>query len=316
MLLSMVLASAMLVAGPVAQAAVPFTLGDFDTYGILINDGAGNADINTDPVNANIGIGNLAIGKKVNLHDEVVNGKVDVRGSAATYVTGGSITGTQPAARGGPAPASVNSNVSTVESAILTAKSLSTFYGAEAGPGTDITIHNTTQTIFASSGFLDASGARVFSATSFSIGNSHTVTISGAATDYVVIDITGNSGNKLDGALTLTGGITPDQVLINFIGVGGAVQGAANGATLQSTFLIPNQKVQLNSLTIEGHLFGGQEGQDFQFVSNALIDQPPLAPPPPPIPEPETYLMLLAGLGILGLTVRRRKQNAVADAVA
>jgi hypothetical protein len=30
----------------------------------------------------------------------------------------------------------------------------------------------------------------------------------------------------------------------------------------------------------------------------------------PPIPEPETYAMLLAGLGVLGLVARRRKQQA------
>ena len=31
--------------------------------------------------------------------------------------------------------------------------------------------------------------------------------------------------------------------------------------------------------------------------------------PPNPIPEPETYAMLLAGLGVLGLVARRRKQK-------
>lgn len=30
---------------------------------------------------------------------------------------------------------------------------------------------------------------------------------------------------------------------------------------------------------------------------------------PPPVPEPETYAMLLAGLGLIGFTARRRKQN-------
>ena len=298
------LASALLVSGPVARGQ-GFTLGDFETYGILINNGAANADINTFPVNANIGIGNLAAGKKVNLHNGVVNGKVDASGDAATVVTGGAITGTQPVALGGaPSPASVNSFVAGVQSAITAALGLSSFYGAEAGPGTDIVIHNTTQTIFANSGFLDATGTRVFSATSFSIGNGHTLTISGSATDYVVIDITGNSGNKLDGAVTLIGGIASDHVLFNFIGVGGSVQGAANGATLEGTFLIPNQKVQLNSLTISGHLFGGQYGQDFQFVSNARINQPMITTP---VPEPETYAMLLAGLGLLGFAARRRR---------
>ena len=33
--------------------------------------------------------------------------------------------------------------------------------------------------------------------------------------------------------------------------------------------------------------------------------------PPPPVPEPETYVMLLAGLGLLGFMARRRKESAV-----
>ena len=241
-------------------SAAPFDLGAFDTYGLLVNDGAANGDINTAPVDTNIGIGNLATAKTVNLHNEVVNGKVDVEGNAATFVSGRNITGTQPVSRGGASangsPASVNSNVAAVEGAITTAKALSSTHGAESGSGTAVTINGTT-TIQASAGFLDSSGARLFTASSFSIGNGHTVTINGSAADYVVIDITGNSGNKLDGALTLTGGITPDQVLINFLGSGGEVGGAANGATLQGTFLIPNQTVNLNSLTIADHLFGG-----------------------------------------------------------
>jgi len=36
-----------------------------------------------------------------------------------------------------------------------------------------------------------------------------------------------------------------------------------------------------------------------------------IIPPPPPIPEPETYAMLLAGLGLLGFMARRRKESAV-----
>jgi hypothetical protein len=31
-----------------------------------------------------------------------------------------------------------------------------------------------------------------------------------------------------------------------------------------------------------------------------------------PVPEPETYAMMLAGLGLLGVMTRRRKQKAVA----
>jgi hypothetical protein len=32
-------------------------------------------------------------------------------------------------------------------------------------------------------------------------------------------------------------------------------------------------------------------------------------PPPPPVPEPETYAMLLAGLGLMGVLARHRKQQ-------
>jgi hypothetical protein len=305
---ALAIAAAMALAIPQAHA-VPFTLGAFDTYGILVNDGAGNGDINTFPVNANIGIGLLVSGKTVNLHNGVVNGKVDCAGSCATFVSGGVITGTQPVSLGGaPSPASLNSSVAAVETAITTAKNLSSTYGAESGSGTAVTINGTT-TINASSGFLDASGARVFTATSFSIGNGNTVTINGSASDFVVIDITGNSGNKLDGALTLTGGITEDQVLINFIGVGGSVQGAANGATLHGTFLIPNETVTLNSLTIDGYLFGGQPGTDFHLVSNSFVDQPPWTPTTS-TPEPTSMALLAGALAAFGIISRRYRPVA------
>ena len=298
-----IFASIVLIDAPVVHA-IGFTLGQFDTYGLLINDGTHNGDINTAPVNANIGIG--LITGSVNLHNEVVNGKVDCAGNCATAVSGGAITGTQPVSRGGTpplgSPASLNSNVAAVETAITTAKSLSTTFGAESGSGTPVTINGTT-TINASAGFLDGSGTRVFTASSFSIGNGNTVTINGTAAQFVVIDITGNSNNKLDGALALTGGITPDQVLINFLGSGNEVGGAANGATLQGTFLIPNQKVNLNSLTINGHLFGGAEGQDFQFVSNSFISQPPISQ----VPEPASLLLL--GSGLVGLAYWRRRKT-------
>ena len=36
----------------------------------------------------------------------------------------------------------------------------------------------------------------------------------------------------------------------------------------------------------------------------------------PPIPEPETYAMLLAGLGLIGFAARRRKQKAESSLIA
>jgi hypothetical protein len=303
-------AGIVLMSPPIAHAAV-FNLGAFDQYGLLVNNGATGGDINTAPVNSNIGIGNVT--GPVNLHNEVVNGKVDVSGNAASAVSGGAITGTQPVALGGAlpsgSPASVNSNVASVQSAITAADNLSTTYGALALSGKSVTL-TSSATINATSGTLTASGAYLFTAPVFSPGNGNTITINGTASQYVVIDITSGSGNSLNGALTLTGGILPDDVLINFIGSGSNLQGAANGATLMGTFLAPNLGVQLNSLTIDGHLFGGEAGDNFQFVSNAFIAQPALAAA---VPEPSTWAMMLIGFAGVGFAAyRRTKKNTTA----
>lgn len=48
----------------------------------------------------------------------------------------------------------------------------------------------------------------------------------------------------------------------------------------------------------------------------------PITPPPPgvtpvaPVPEPETYAMLLSGLGLLGFAARRKRRAAAALAAA
>lgn len=289
------------------QAAVD--LGQFLNYGLLINNGVASGDINTDPVNANIGIGNIT--GSINLHNEVVNGMVDLSGSASS-VSGGNITGTQSANLGGPSAASVNTNVSTVSQAITDALAVSTKYGNQAASGTALTLNSTTQTINASAGFLTSDGVRLFTASSLSIGNGHTITVNGSASDYVVIDVTGTSNNKLDGALALTGGITADHVIVNFTGTSGSLQGAANGAALNATFLAPNLAVTLNSLQLNGRIFGGRAGTNFQFVSNALIAQPDIADPTAVVsaaPEASTWFMMIVGFGALGLALRSCKMG-------
>jgi len=42
-------------------------------------------------------------------------------------------------------------------------------------------------------------------------------------------------------------------------------------------------------------------------LTNVGSTLPPLPPPPPMIPEPETYAMMLAGLGMIGVMIRRRR---------
>ncbi|WP_297326101.1 PEP-CTERM sorting domain-containing protein [Nitrosomonas sp.] len=46
------------------------------------------------------------------------------------------------------------------------------------------------------------------------------------------------------------------------------------------------------------------------YTSDTVFNPQPIFIPAAPIPEPETYAMLLAGLGLIGFIARRRKQNS------
>ena len=53
---------------------------------------------------------------------------------------------------------------------------------------------------------------------------------------------------------------------------------------------------------------GDKDFNDFIFKLNN-ISRSPIPVPQPAVPEPETYAMLLAGLGVVGAIVRRRSNN-------
>ncbi|NVI80545.1 MULTISPECIES: FxDxF family PEP-CTERM protein [Janthinobacterium] len=101
--------------------------------------------------------------------------------------------------------------------------------------------------------------------------------------------------------LSVTGS---DAASINFSGAdlngialtgfgGPTVFGYAQGEVLAQTSLLFNGPMVL---TVMGNSNGGSYGGTFNLN---------LAP----VPEPETYGMLLAGLGVLGFLARRRKQS-------
>ena len=199
-------------------------------------------------------------------------------------------------------------NSSMVTDALSTVNALNSALGGIAG--TSITIHNNT-TINASSGMLSTLPAclncRIFTLTSFNTTNSNIVTINGAASDYVVINI-GFSVN-FNNQVTLTGGITEDHVLWNFVGGtnlngGPTLQINTNASSYpslaaQGIFLDPNGAISLTNANITGRVFGGGT-HDLQYVSGTTVDAPPA------VPEPAALILFGTGVLAVGSASRRK----------
>jgi hypothetical protein len=284
--------AALVLLGGSQFAQAGFTLGDAANYAVLY-EGAGshNLQINSGPVNGSTVFGNVGLGDELGgaptlmvNNPAVVNGNINFAG-AVKNSSNGRING------------SINGGITSVETDLNNLNSLSSMLGGETGTPVAISIANGgSQTINASSGTLDGTGNDVFTVTSMSFVNGATLKINGSASQYVVLNF--NFNTHFSGAINLTGGITTDHVLFNIIGgmnlvSGDTLQFAANNVTQNGTFLDPNGTIQLNSVNLNGHLFGG-DSSDMQIVSNGTIF----------VPEPQTDALLT--LGLAGLLLIRR----------
>jgi len=106
---------------------------------------------------------------------------------------------------------------------------------------------------------------------------------------------------QLPGAISLLGGLTPGEVIINLLGGndttlsgGNTLQTSANNAYQYATYLDTTGTITVNSVNIVGHLFGGDTA-DMQTVSGATVT----------VPEPGSLVLAALG-GILCLLVCRR----------
>ena len=245
-------------------------LGVAGQYAVLYEGTGGhNLSISNVTVNGNVGVGGTGVVQFSG--PGTIGGRLDFSAANAGqyHNTNGSNVG----------PTSVNYSVATVTTALSTVNSLSS---SLAGLGNSLAI-NGTQSINESAGLLDTVNGvtyRIFNVTSYSENNGNVVTINGDGSgDPVVFNFGFNSNVNLGGDVTLTGGLTPDQVVWNFTTTGKNINLNNNASSyplplaFQGVLLAPNDAMSLVNANLDGHVFGGNSS-DMQIVSGDTINVP------------------------------------------
>jgi hypothetical protein len=286
-----------------SRARADIVLGTAVNYGILVESGANSYQLNNSVVHGNVGIGSGLGAGQVQIAsngfiDELIPGQANtgqllIADPTATVSNPGNVQG------------GVLLSQTQVNTALTTVNNLNSTLGAEAG--TALTISGSGQVINATAGTLDGSGNFVFTVAANGFNNNATgITINGTASQFVVININnGTSNEAIGGPISLSGGITPDHVLFNYVGTGGILSSSTNKAVVNGIFLAPHMAINLDNININGRLFGGRAGTDFQTVSGFSLFVA--------IPEPSTVALGLVTVVIgLGYARYRGKRPAAA----
>lgn len=151
-------------------------------------------------------------------------------------------------------------------------------------------------------------GVKVFNASN-NIAAGMSLTIQGDANDLVILNIGASQTATFNSGITLSGGITSDQVLINYLGT------ANNGLTLDggtygATFIAAagNYRV-IGNTTINGRVLGGTGSLTWGNNSNDIRVNSPADVDDAGLPEPSTWVLMTTGVGAL-LYFGRRRQRA------
>jgi uncharacterized repeat protein (TIGR01451 family) len=254
-------------------------LGAAGNYGVLyiVGSSSHNLQVTNVTLGANIGVGSAVGGNGVGnvsfSGPGIITGRLDFAPGQTNQFSNNNSSNV--------GPASVNTNVVTVTSAISTVTTLNSALGALTG--TSIAI-NGNQTINESAGTphtINGVTYSVFTITSYSENDGKLVTINGDGSgNPVVFNFGPNSGNiNLGGDVALTGnGLNDDKVIWNFTSSNQNIQLNNNASSFPSVafhgiILAPNDGIHLVNANLSGRIFGGDD-QDMQLVSGLTVHAP------------------------------------------
>jgi len=133
-----------------------------------------------------------------------------------------------------------------------------------------------------------AAGNYVFDIQSINFSGGKTLTLSAPVGSNFILNITTGSLTLSPGSIVLSGGLTPDHVLINYLGTNNiTTSGGQNSSRIYANILAPNAHVQLTPGYVAGFIIAAS----IQMASGANV-----------VPVPE-YTPSSVLLGFVGLVV-------------
>jgi choice-of-anchor A domain-containing protein len=145
---------------------------------------------------------------------------------------------------------------------------------------------------------IDSTGTmNVISLDTLKLDGSGILTLHGGPSDFFIFNITGNYSQSGNSPVVLSGGITPDHVLWNFVG-GPFGSGANIGGNSDAVgvFLAPFRDFSITDSTLNGSII---TAGDLKITSQALVVN---------VPEIPTTSALLIGFTFLAGALRLRRR--------